>query len=178
MQTYLSKEVETILCYARDEAMRVGSYSIGADHLMLAILRHSANHAVDALCGMGVDCEGLKKSIDSMVFHEHCIPYCDADNVNLSRSAQNTISMAVGEAIKYGQGEVKPEHLLLAMCLAEGSFAKEALHQSGIRHATLTERLKRLGHLSPDRAKTAKEEDEMRISELTAALSITKKTQS
>ena len=35
MQIRISEELNTILLYARDEAMRTGSYAIGADHLML-----------------------------------------------------------------------------------------------------------------------------------------------
>ena len=55
MQIRISEELNTILLYARDEAMRTGSYAIGADHLMLGILRHGENAACLLLQELGVD---------------------------------------------------------------------------------------------------------------------------
>ena len=44
----ISKEFDAIVGFAREEAMRTGSYSIEADHLFLGILRHGGNAAVEA----------------------------------------------------------------------------------------------------------------------------------
>lgn len=43
MQVTLSEEINSIVSYARDEAMRTGSYVIETDHLLLGLLRHADN---------------------------------------------------------------------------------------------------------------------------------------
>ena len=45
MEIKISDELNDIIRYARDEAMRTGSYGIGPDHLFLGILRHGENAA-------------------------------------------------------------------------------------------------------------------------------------
>ena len=63
MEIKISRELNIIINFARDEAMRTGSYGISPDHLMLGIIRHRDNAAADALLGLGVDLEMLKQSI-------------------------------------------------------------------------------------------------------------------
>ena len=45
MTIKFSNEMLSILGYARDEAMRTGSYGVGADHIVLGLLRHRDNNA-------------------------------------------------------------------------------------------------------------------------------------
>ena len=48
----ISDELNAIINYSRDEAMRTGSYGIAPDHLFLGIIRHGENTAADALRGL------------------------------------------------------------------------------------------------------------------------------
>ena len=43
MEIRISEELNSIINYAREEAMRTGSYGIGPDHLFLGIIRHGDN---------------------------------------------------------------------------------------------------------------------------------------
>ena len=61
MEISISDELNSIINYSREEAMRTGSYGIAPDHLFLGILRHRENSAADALIGTGVDIEELKQ---------------------------------------------------------------------------------------------------------------------
>ena len=60
MEIRISDQLNSIINYAREEAMRTGSYGIAPDHLLLAILRHRENSAADALLGVGTDLEVSK----------------------------------------------------------------------------------------------------------------------
>ena len=40
MEIKISRELNIIINFARDEAMRTGSYGISPDHLLLGIIRH------------------------------------------------------------------------------------------------------------------------------------------
>ena len=57
MQLQVSEELNLVIKYAREEAMRTGSYGIGPDHLFLGIIRHEENLAFKALQNLGVEPE-------------------------------------------------------------------------------------------------------------------------
>jgi len=52
MEIRISDELNDIIRYARDEAMRTGSYGIGPDHLFLGVLRHGDNAAFRTVTGL------------------------------------------------------------------------------------------------------------------------------
>ena len=49
MTIRISEELNLILNFSREEAMRTGSYGIGPDHMMLGIIRHCDNQACEIL---------------------------------------------------------------------------------------------------------------------------------
>ena len=63
MEISISDELNSIINFSREEAMRTGSYGIAPDHLFLGILRHRENTAVDALRGAMIDIEEMKQFI-------------------------------------------------------------------------------------------------------------------
>ena len=54
MQIQISDQLNGIIQYAREEAMRTGSYGIGPDHLFLGMMRQADNEACKVLVGLGV----------------------------------------------------------------------------------------------------------------------------
>jgi ATPases with chaperone activity, ATP-binding subunit len=77
MQIQISDTLNGIIKYAREEAMRTGSYGIGPDHLFLGIIRHEENSAFQVLQGLGVEPAELKSFIDSRIFTNETIPYSE-----------------------------------------------------------------------------------------------------
>ena len=55
MEIKISDQLNGIIKYAREEAMRTGSYGIGPDHLFLGLIRHEDNTAFRALRDLGLD---------------------------------------------------------------------------------------------------------------------------
>ena len=132
MEIRISDQLNSIINYSREEAMRTGSYGIAPAHLFLGILRHRENSAVDALVGTGTDIEEMKQFIDSHIFTNEHIPYSEIDNISFSRGAQNVLSFTILEATKLRCREAGPEHLLLALCRAAGSYGSSYLRDNGI----------------------------------------------
>ena len=132
MEIRISDLLNSIINYAREEAMRTGSYGIAPDHLFLGILRHKENSAADALLGVGTDIEELKQFIDSHIFTNEHIPYSEIDNISFSRGAQNVLSFTILEATKVHCREAGPQHLLLALCRAAGSYGSSYLRDTGV----------------------------------------------
>ena len=128
----ISEEFDRIVALAREEAMRTGSYSIGADHLFLAILRHRDNEALAVLDKKGLDLPEAKREIDSLIFHEHSIPFAEQDDIRLGRDGSSTVNLAIAEAMADGSSEAGSVHLLKAIFKQEESAAGRLLRRFGI----------------------------------------------
>ena len=64
MQLQLSNELNDILTYAKEEAMRLGNYTVSTDHLVLGILRHGENTTVELLARLGANTAELKAYLE------------------------------------------------------------------------------------------------------------------
>ena len=137
MEISISDELNSIINYSREEAMRTGSYGIAPDHLFLGILRHRENSATDALIGTGADVEELKQFIDSRIFTNEHIPYSDIDKVSFSRGTQNVLSFTILEATKLRSRHASSQHLLLALMRANGSYGCSYLNDMGIDYGMI-----------------------------------------
>ena len=147
MNIKLSDDFKAILEGARDEAMRTGHYGIGADHLMLAILRRRGCDACRFLKSAGLDTDALKSRIDAAIFRDRPVPYYDEDRVKMKRSAAGAISIAAYEALKAGDAEVRSIHLLLSLSRAEDSIGRACLLEHSLGGEALREALEKAGLL-------------------------------
>ena len=139
MQIDFSPELDKVLEYAREEAMRTGSYAILPDHLLLGILRHADNDACRLLASLGVDAAELKHFIESQLFRRESISYSEIDSIVYSRNAQSTLNMTVLETSLSGEAHARAVHLLLAVSRSTGNTGCEFLGRAGIGHAQLAE---------------------------------------
>ena len=128
----ISDDLNGIIKYAREEAMRTGSYGIGADHLFLGIIRHEDNNAFKTLVAQGIDTAEFKKYIDERIFTNESIPYSELENITFSRLAQNILSLTVMEATRMHSPEAEAHHLLLALLRSVDSFGQRYLRSRGI----------------------------------------------
>ncbi len=137
MEIKISDELNSIIRYAREEAMRTGSYGIGPDHLFLGMMRHADNDACKVLAGLGVDMDAFKRFIDSHIFTNESIPYSESDKISFSRYAQNVLSITVMEASKMNAPEALSLHLLLALCRTTENYGQAYLRQHGVDYGRL-----------------------------------------
>ena len=137
MQIQISDALNGIIKYAREEAMRTGSYGIGPDHLFLGIIRHEENTAFQVLQGLGVEPAVLKSFIDGRIFTNETIPYSEIDHINFSRQAQNVLSITVMEATRLKSPEAAPHHLLLALCRTTDSYGQAFLRSRGVDYGRM-----------------------------------------
>ena len=150
MEIKISEELNSIINYAREEAMRTGSYGIGPDHLYLGILRHHDNAACSTLEKLGTDTDSMKRFIDSRIFTNEHIPYSEMENITFSRASQNILSLSIMEAAKLRCGEAAPQHLLLALCRSTGSYGTTYLRNIGIDYSRILTYMEKNGLLATD----------------------------
>lgn len=152
MEIRISGELNDIIRYARDEAMRTGSYGIGPDHLFLGVLRHGDNAAFRTVTGLGIDADNFKRFIDSHIFTNEPIPYAESDKISFTRYAQNVLSITVLEASKQGVTEANSLHLLLALCRTTENYGQAYLRQHGVDYGRLLSYMRDEGMLGNDSA--------------------------
>ncbi len=167
MQIQISDQLNGIIKYAREEAMRTGSYGIGPDHLFLGIIRHEENTAFETLRGLGVEPAELKTFIDGRIFTNETIPYSEIDHINFSRQAQNVLSITVMEATRLKSPEAAPHHLLLALCRTTDSYGQAYLRARGVDYGKMLSYMESEGMLrvpgqdqQPAQADAENEEEE------------------
>ena len=137
MEISISDELNSIINYSREEAMRTGSYGIAPDHLFLGIIRHAENTACDALRGLSCDLNEMKQFIDSRIFTNEHIPYSEIENITFSRGVQNVLSFTILEATKLKSTQASSQHLLLALCRAGGSYGSTYLKDTSIEYGNI-----------------------------------------
>ena len=137
MEISISDELNSIINFSREEAMRTGSYGIAPDHLFLGILRHRENTAVDTLRGQGINIDEMKEFIDSRIFTNEHIPYSEIDKVTFSRGAQNILSFTILEATRVHCASASSQHLLLALCRQGDSYGGTYLRDLGVDYGAV-----------------------------------------
>ena len=149
MQLQVSEDLNLVIKYAREEAMRTGSYGIGPDHLFLGIIRQEENAAFRALQSLGIEPADLKTFIDRRIFTGETLPYEQLDHIAFSRQAQNVLSITVMEASRLKSPQAQPQHLLLALCRTTESYGQVYLRSHGIDYGRLLAYMEDEGLLKP-----------------------------
>ena len=150
MEISISDELNSIINFSREEAMRTGCYGIAPDHMFLGIIRHKENAGADALMGTGIDLNEMKEFIDSRIFTNEHIPYSDIDNVTFSRGAQNVLSFTILEATKVRSAQASAQHLLLALSREGNSYGSTYLRDQGVEYGMIYRYLDRNDMLDRD----------------------------
>ena len=145
----ISEDLNLVIQYAREEAMRTGSYGIGPDHLFLGIIRHEDNAAFATLRNAGVEPAELKAFIDQRIFTGETLPYEQLEHIAFSRQAQNVLSITVMEAGRLKSPAAMPQHLLLALCRTTESYGQAYLRSRGIDYGRLLALMEDEGILRP-----------------------------
>jgi ATP-dependent Clp protease ATP-binding subunit ClpC len=137
MNLQLSEEVEKIINYSREEAMRLGNYTIESEHFLLGTLRHGDNDAIKFFTKLKVEPEVLKKEIETSLGTGAIIAYDESSKIKLSRQAENILRTVYLEVMAT-KGEEKPtsRHLLLALLHKEDNECVRLLSKYGITYQT------------------------------------------
>lgn len=115
MELKSTKKLSISLRNAHDEAIRTGYRAVGADHLMLGLLRQGDNSATRILSELGIDIKELKKEIDSRIFRKEAISYNELEKIPLSKVAKSVFQSAVYDSLRYESEYTGCAHLLMAI---------------------------------------------------------------
>ena len=125
MQLQLSNELNDILSYAREEAMRLGNYIISTDHLILGMIRHNENITIEALTSLGANMAQLKAHLEEAVMAKEPVPVEKENMITLSKGSENALKVMFLEARSLKVMKPDSSHLLLAILRAQDGHASK-----------------------------------------------------
>jgi len=158
MDLQLSKNLNEIISYSKEEAMRLGSYTIGTDHLILGIIRHQDNSAFEMLLRFETDHKALKIKIEEKLKVGNIIPFEQSDKINISKGAESSLRVMYLEAHSLKDSQPSPVHLLLAILRGDEGVSIPLFKEVGITYDSVRNILK--GKESPRPANSATYDDE------------------
>lgn len=142
MNLILSNELNEIISYSREEAMRMGSYTISVDHLILGIIRHQDNVAFETIIYFDIDYKELKAKIESQLKNGPMVPFDQADKINLSKGAENSLKIMYLEARSIKSPTPGPLHLLLAILRSDEGVAISILKEYNVTYERIQNTIK------------------------------------
>lgn len=132
--------MQMILCFSREEAARLGSMSVTADHLTLGILRLNDCDAVRFIRESGISPSEIKSGIEALLFAPSPVPFEKINDIELSEEAQEILRVA---SVRFanGSGEIGSSHLLAAILTTTAGISRDILLDNGLDMRNLISRL-------------------------------------
>jgi ATP-dependent Clp protease ATP-binding subunit ClpC len=118
------------LSYAQDEAWRLSAESVGAEHLLLGLMRVSDGLAARVLRGLGADARSVRQAVDAAAGGaKRTGGAVEPGELDLSAQASAAVERAIGQAGQLHQRRIATAHLLLGL-LADADAAVLAVFQT------------------------------------------------
>ena len=103
MEGIYSKTVQNVVRFSRDEAIRLGKNYIGAEHLLLGLIKEGEGVAVKILENLKIDLLDLKQKIEESTFPKVSVTQKDIMPLTIPTSY-----MKVSKCLFYKEEEKKP----------------------------------------------------------------------
>lgn len=141
MRENFSKRVQTILKYAKEEAIQLGHSYVGSEHLLLGLIREGSGKAVDILELLGCDLQEVKVMIEDLV--KPSGGTMTLGHLPLTRRAERILRNTFTEATNLGAVIAEDDHLLLATLKENEGVAYEVLAAFDVDYSNVLEEMQR-----------------------------------
>lgn len=132
MNLKLPKEINEIIAYSREEAMRTGCYEISCDHLILGILRHAENTAYTLLKRLNISAVWLKDEINSSITNSEYIPFEESDKISFSDDVQGALKEMIIHARTHHNASPNAANMLIAIIKCSSCTGANVLRGRGL----------------------------------------------
>ncbi|MFN5310928.1 MAG: ATP-dependent Clp protease ATP-binding subunit [Flavobacteriales bacterium] len=133
MEAKFSPRVKDMISYSRDEAVRLSNEFVGAEHLLLGLIRLNEGTAIRIVQEFKLDLVQLKEELEKILAKTAVRELVNL-NLPLLKQAENIIKQSYLEAKEFKQNIIGTEHLLLTILRYEDSVACQVLNKYGIMY--------------------------------------------
>jgi ATP-dependent Clp protease ATP-binding subunit ClpC len=133
MEAKFSPQVKDVISFSREEALRLGHDYIGAEHLLLGLIREGDGMAIKILKSLGVDTAKLRRSVEEAVRGTSSVTV-NLGNIPLTKQAEKVLKITYLEAKIFKSDLIGTEHLLLSILRDDDNIASQILLQYNITY--------------------------------------------
>ena len=133
MEAKFSPRVKDVISYSREEALRLGHDYIGAEHLLLGLIREGDGVAIKVIKSLGIDTARLRKAVEDAV-RGTSGTNVNLGNIPLTKQAEKVLKITYLEAKIFKSEVIGTEHLLLSILRDEDNIASQILSQYNVNY--------------------------------------------
>jgi ATP-dependent Clp protease ATP-binding subunit ClpC len=133
MEAKFSPQVKDVISFSREEALRLGHDYIGAEHLLLGLIREGDGMAIKILRSLSVDTSKLRRSIEEAVRGTSSVSV-NLGNIPLTKQAEKVLKITYLEAKIFKSDLIGTEHLLLSILRDDDNIASQILLQYNVTY--------------------------------------------
>jgi len=133
MEAKFSPRVKDLISHSRDEAVRLMNEFVGAEHLLLGLIRLNEGTGVHILQEFNLDLAKVKKEVEK-ILSKSSVTYIANLNLPLLKQTENIIKQSYLEAKEFKSPVIGTEHLLLTILRNEDSVACQVLNKYGVMY--------------------------------------------
>lgn len=130
MDKKFSNKVKEVISLSREEALRLGHEYIGAEHLLLGIIREGDGVAINLLNKLGVHLEKLKGIIEDSTRNTATHNVKNLANIPLTKQSEKVLKVTLLEAKMLKSDLISTEHLLLSILRDGDNLASQVLNKN------------------------------------------------
>lgn len=119
---------QKVLALAQEEAVRLGHYNIGTEHILLGLVKEGEGIAAKALQSLNISLDKVQKEVEALIGKGQEKPI----NISYTPRAKKVIELSMDEARKLGHTYVGTEHILLGLIREGEGVAARVLNNLGI----------------------------------------------
>ena len=135
MEANFSPRVNDVISFSREEALRLGHDYIGAEHLLLGLIREGEGTAIKTLVSFGVDLIDLRSEIEKIA-KPTSVMSVSLGNIPLLKQAEKILKMMYLEAKVMKSRKIGTEHLLLSILKSNDNIAAKVLENFNMDYDT------------------------------------------
>jgi ATP-dependent Clp protease ATP-binding subunit ClpC len=143
MEAKFSNRVKEVIALSREEALRLGHDYIGAEHLLLGLIREGEGVAVSVLKKLGISLEELKTDLERSV-KKSSVGNFNLKNlatIPLTRQSEKVLKVTYLEAKIFKSQLIGTEHLLLSILRDTDNIASQILSKYDVTYEIVREML-------------------------------------
>ena len=133
MEAKFSPRVKDLISHSRDEAVRLMNEFVGAEHLLLGLIRLNEGTGVHILQEFNLDLSKVKAEVEK-ILSKSSVTYIANLNLPLLKQTENIIKQSYLEAKEFKSPVIGTEHLLLTILRNEDSVACQVLNKYGVMY--------------------------------------------
>ncbi len=146
MEAKFSNRVKEVISLSREEALRLGHDYIGAEHLLLGMIREGEGVAIGLLKKLGISLDELRTSIEQAIKGTATGNVKNLANIPLTRQSEKVLKITYLEAKIFKSELIGTEHLLLSILRDEDNIATQILEKFEVNYEVIKELLEYHSH--------------------------------